>query len=127
MLITCQCGVTNRLPSLPKQRMHCGKCKHEFTPTELAKVRPEPAPSRGTFGGDLDDAEEQYECKDCGWEGPADDCEEDDNGKLRCPDCEKRVRRVQAFIVVDYDRFDTGDGRVTAYERYLHDVLDPRD
>lgn len=46
MLISCPCGATNRVPSLPKTKIRCGKCKRTFTPLELAKCRPEDPPTR---------------------------------------------------------------------------------
>lgn len=41
MTLTCACGAVCRIPSVPRTRVRCGKCKHEFTPRELAKARPE--------------------------------------------------------------------------------------
>lgn len=46
MLLDCTCGATNRIPSLPKTRMRCGKCAHVFTPSELCRARIEPPPER---------------------------------------------------------------------------------
>ena len=48
MTLTCACGTTNRIPSLPKQRVRCGKCQHVFTPAELTQTKPEP-PERTVF------------------------------------------------------------------------------
>ena len=58
MLLDCQCGQTNRIPSLPKKRYCCGNCQHEFTPDELVKARLEPPPTPPDFddlGLDEDD------------------------------------------------------------------------
>lgn len=55
MLLDCRCGTKNRIPSLPTTRVRCGKCKHEFTPSELVKAVHEPPPPKPTledlFGG----------------------------------------------------------------------------
>lgn len=95
MLLTCACGATNRVPSLPTHRLRCGKCKHEFNPAELSKARPEPPPTLtpqqvgDMLGWGVDPT---HECKDedCGWEGTSDELEEG-----RCPDCNKKVRRIE--------------------------------
>ena len=49
MLLTCTCGATNRIPSLPKQRLRCGKCRHIFAPSDLARAKSEPPPERTVF------------------------------------------------------------------------------
>ena len=46
MIITCSCGVKNRLPKIPLQRSRCGKCKHVFTIPELTRATIEPPPPR---------------------------------------------------------------------------------
>ena len=46
MLLTCTCGKTNRLPSIPKGKIRCGGCRHVFQPAELARCRPEDPPAR---------------------------------------------------------------------------------
>lgn len=94
MLIDCTCGATNRLPGATTKRHQCGKCRHVFTPQELVKARPEPAPPRsalddGTLFGD----EPTHACKDeddCAWEGTAEEMAE---GR-RCPDCNKKCRKL---------------------------------
>lgn len=54
MTLTCKCGVTNRIPSLPTTKIRCGNrsCQHEFTPLELAKATPEAPPK---FELDIED------------------------------------------------------------------------
>lgn len=56
MILVCpKCSASNRLPKVgtvpgvPMQRTRCGKCKHEFTPRELMKAKPEPKPERPTI------------------------------------------------------------------------------
>jgi hypothetical protein len=39
MLLTCQCGATNRIPTLPNARVRCGKCQHVFTIGELTQAK----------------------------------------------------------------------------------------
>jgi DNA-directed RNA polymerase subunit RPC12/RpoP len=93
MLLTCVCGQTNRVPSLPKNRIRCGKCKREFTPRELARAKPEAPPPPFSLDNALDDVDATHACKDeenCGWEGVEEDLDED--GK--CPDCGKRVKKI---------------------------------
>lgn len=91
-LLTCpKCTAKNRFPG--GKRVRCGKCKHEFTPAELVKARPD-VPAR-TFALDMeDDGPPQYYCRDedeCGWEGTKDELED---GK--CPECGKRVKKEDA-------------------------------
>jgi hypothetical protein len=61
MLIACSCGVTNRVPSLPKSKIRCGKCQHVFTPLELSKCRPEPPPAAVPSSHDIGDYELEQE------------------------------------------------------------------
>jgi len=53
MTLTCKCGATNRIPSLPTARVRCGACKHEFQPSELVKAKPE-APEDFTLARERD-------------------------------------------------------------------------
>lgn len=139
MLLTCKCGTTNRIPSLPKGKVRCGKCKIDFGPAELARARPEDPPKKTEFGGALDDAEEDedlLECK-CGWEGTEDEADADDNNHPRCPDCNKKLKTQRTLmapeIVIDAGSYGgrfPGDDHPALeddYARYLDDVLDPRD
>lgn len=98
-LLNCPgCGTTNRVPSILKQKMRCGKCKRDFTPRELVKARPEPAPAR-ELQLESEDDDTRYACRKCGWQGSEDDCElDEDVDKLVCPDCGKRVKRVHQEV-----------------------------
>jgi rubredoxin len=97
MLIDCGCGTTNRIPGLSAKRHRCGKCQHVFTPAELVKARQEPAPPTmgdllsSMMGGDMPrpSVNATHACKDeddCGWEGTE---------EKRCPDCGKRVVKLE--------------------------------
>lgn len=58
MLLDCRCGTKNRIPSLPKTRVRCGKCRHVFTPAELVKAvheTPLPKPTLEGALGMMDD------------------------------------------------------------------------
>lgn len=52
MTLKCRCGATCRIPSLPKTRVRCGACKHEFTPQELTRAVPEATPVLQRLPGD---------------------------------------------------------------------------
>lgn len=100
-LITCACGTKNRIAL--RGRSRCGKCKHVFTPTELAKAQVErPA----TFGLEQqDDAPPTHACKnedECGWSGVEDDLDENERGKACCPDCGRGVRKLSKQEQEDY-------------------------
>lgn len=91
------CSTTNRIPSILNRLVRCGKCHHVFTPAELIRASPEPATSAGSGFGLEPEDDTYFRCKDdsCGWEGPGEDCDENPNGKLTCPDCGKRVKEVK--------------------------------
>jgi rubredoxin len=91
VLLTCKCGAKNRIPIGVRAR--CGACKHEFTPSELAKATNEPPPPSPllTMQDDIDVPTRA--CNDdenCGWEGGEEEL--DDDG--RCPECGKRVHKL---------------------------------
>ena len=46
MILTCSCGLINRIPSLPKTRIRCGNCHREFSPADLVHAKPEAPPIR---------------------------------------------------------------------------------
>lgn len=54
MLLICVCGTMNRIPSLPKKRIRCGKCGHIFTPAELVQAKREAPPSPPQMSDDFD-------------------------------------------------------------------------
>lgn len=59
MRVRCVCGALNEIPSLPKKRVRCGSCKHEFTPQNLAKATPSPKPVRPADDDEEEDDPEQ--------------------------------------------------------------------
>lgn len=70
MTLTCACGTVNRIPSLPKGRIQCGKCRHMFTPMELVKAKHEPPPERkGIFELEREDDIPFDPDEDEDWEG----------------------------------------------------------
>lgn len=92
------CKATNRLPSTPTQRMRCAKCKREFGPADLTRIRPEPPPQRSSLEDLNFEDEPSHECTDqddCGWSGEEDELEENSRGKKCCPDCGSKVRKVE--------------------------------
>lgn len=68
LLVTCPaCSSSNRVN--PQKRSRCGKCKRDFTPTDLAKGRPEPPPARPSMPEDFElemEDDEPDRCDDCG-------------------------------------------------------------
>jgi hypothetical protein len=104
MIITCKCGASNRLPKMATRRIACGKCKHLFTPTELVgakleappvfdlmRERDSPLGSSPWVGGGPTLQPIELSCP-CGWAGSVDACDVDENDRLRCPDCDKKIK-----------------------------------
>ena len=61
MILTCGCGLINRIPSLPKARIRCGNCHREFSPADLVHAKLEAPPVREEIVVDDDELAKAYE------------------------------------------------------------------